>query len=267
MRHVRLTVGLAMAVCAAACIAAVPAMAETGKFHAYFQTKRPITTEKPANIKGLGTEESKWTFGGPAGYNIVCHKTGAKGKMTEPFSETLQLNVLFSKCFVVYTLKFGEHYVKNEYAARFSKEGIALVYHNNGFVEAIGGEGEEIEYTEGHKVLLLPVAASWTLPGKTEPECVISLPEQTIPTKAIKEPNGTFSAAVYENQKEPIVSKYYPLGYKERLSITNDFKFLKFKFTAGKCAEETEFRQGNRGTYNGSYLNEVIGGGNLAFEP
>ncbi len=268
MRRVRMmAVGIATAVCAAAGIAASPALAESGQFHAYYQYGKPtkeVTAEKPAKIKGKGTEPQSWTFGGATGYHIVCGTATSKGTMTEPFSETLTLNVHFALCHVIYKT-FPN--VNNEYPARFDKEGITLVYHNNGFVEALGGEsGEEIEYTEGHKVLLLPVAATWTLPNGKTPACVIALPEQTIPTKAIKEPNGTFSAAVYENEKEPMTSKYYPQGFKEKLKITNEFKNLKFKFTEGKCAEETAERQGNRGTYNGAFSNEVATG-NLAFEP
>jgi hypothetical protein len=269
MRHVRfMAVGLATAVCTAAGIAAAPAMAESGQFHAYYKYGKPtreVSEEKPAHIKGVGHETQAWTFGGSTGYHIVCTNAKATGTMTEPFSETLTLNVHFAKCHVVYKT-FPN--VNNEYPARFDKEGITLVYHNNGFVEALGGEsGEEIEYTEGHKVLLLPVAATWTLPNRVEPACVIALPEQTIPTKAIKEPEGTYSAAVYENVKEPVPpSKYYPEGIKEKLRIINEFKNLKFKFTEGKCAEETSEREGNRGTYSGSWLNEVPTG-NLAFEP
>jgi len=269
MRHVRLmAVGLATAVCTAACVAAAPALAESGNFHAYYQYKHAEPSpEKPATVRGravTNTEPQTWTFGGSSGYHIVCSQTKTKGKMTEPFSETLQLNVMFAKCKVVYKT-FPN--VLNEYPAKFDKEGITLEYHNNGFVEALGGEsGEEIEYTEGHVVKLFPVAATWTLPNKPEPACVIAIPEQTIPMKAIREPEGTFSAAVYENVKKPIASKYYPLGYKEELKIINEFRNLKFKFTEGKCAEETSERQGNKGTYSGSFINEVPTG-NLAFEP
>jgi hypothetical protein len=262
-----MAVGIATAVCAAAGIAAGPALAETGHFHAYFKYGKPTkeaSAEHPAKIVGKSSEVQAWTFGGATGYHINCTGTSTKGTMTEPFTEEITLTVKYSKCKVDYKT-FPN--INNEYLARFSKEGISLVYHNNGFVEALGGEsGEEIEFTEGHKVKLLPVAATWTLPNGKLPACVIALPEQTIPTKAIKEPNGTFSAAVYTNVEEPVTSTYYPDGKKENLEITNEFKNLKFKFTEGKCAEETAERQGTKGTYSGSFVNAVTTG-NLAFEP
>ena len=144
---------------------------------------------------------------------------------------------------------------------------LAVEYHANGFVET-GGELEEVE---GKAVIARGSAELKVNTGKTEEfeksECHLSWPEQTIPLKAIKNPEGEFSSATYSNEAAPHkVNKNFPDGLQHYIVISNTFKGIKFELEGEPCEEwgKEEGPEGGGGTYTGSFP-QFLTGGNLEF--
>jgi hypothetical protein len=245
MRSVKMTFGLAAAVCAL-CVAAVPAMAHEFSFNIANKT---ISEATPAKIRGGSEETQEFRLGA---FTFTCEKTVVRGKATAPEQDTLYNEVKFSKC-ITYLLPEKSH-EKLPFTVRF-KGPFDLRYHANGFAES-GGESE----SEVDLVNPGPVVA--TVVGT---KCLINYPPQTIPVKAEKKPLEEYSVAVFSPTEVASTKiKLFPSGFQHKLVITNVFTHLITETEEGKC-EEFNKTESKTGYYKGSFTEEVIGG-NVNFE-
>ncbi len=243
MRHVKTVLGLAVAVCAFG-VTAVPAMAH--QFVAGKETGKPISEEFPAKTAGKQVGEQAFKFGG---LKITCEQVHAKGTLTQTEFNSFATAVKFALCTT--EVKFGAKEVGHLKTSFNKGLPVTFVYHQNGFVEV----GSETEEEEG-EVKISGGEANFQISGL---KCLVTWPAQTIPIKAIKEPEGEFSSAVYSNNTQPIVSKKFPSGFQTKLVIANEFKKLKYSVSNGAC-EEFEKTEGSQGSYKGTLEQEVVGG-------
>lgn len=246
MRHWRKSIGLAVAVCAFA-LAATPALA-----HEFIASKEGKTT-------GVTESEQKFKFGP---FKIKCLKANAKGAVAAGSSETYATAIKYAKCLT--SAKVGTHEI---FLGTRWLTPLAIEYHANGFVET-GGELEEFE----GKAVIAPGSAELKInTGRTEEfeksECHLSWPEQTIPLKAVKNPEGEYSSATYSNEAVAHkVNKNFPDGLQHYIVISNTFKGIKFELEGEPCEEwgKEEGSEGVGGTYTGSFPQFLVGG-NLEF--
>ena len=265
MRNMRLVGGLAVAVCVLA-VSSAPAMA-----HQFVASKTGKTAgrgfEEIIVEKGVAPEfeparMQEFRLGA---FKILCYKAVGVGEVTETASQTFTTTTKYSKC--------GWYPQKNSLhvAASFSKTGITVIYHANGYTEAVGnGEGEEYEFK---KAEVLESAAFIKISATKL--CKIVIPAQTIPVRAIKFPNEEYSSAVYGNTEvEATNLKLFPSGMQKRIVIANEFKKMKFKYAGEEtqCTTAPEFEKlaeenggGASGVYKGS-LEERLLGGDLSWE-
>jgi hypothetical protein len=261
MRNIRLVGGLVTAVCVLA-VGAAPAMA-----HQFVASKSGKTVGKGFEEiiveQGVAPEfeparMQEWRLGA---FRILCYKATGAGEVTEGESETFTTTTKYSKCGwypqSTNTLHVG---------ASFSKTGIQVIYHANGYTEAVGnGEGEEYEFK---KAEVLETSAYIKI--YSTKLCKIVIPTQTIPVRAIKHPDEEFSAAVFSNTEVELKTGVF----QKRLVIQNEFKAMKFKYAGEEtqCTSAPEFEKlseegggGSAGVYKGN-LEERLIGGNLSFE-
>jgi len=247
MRHVKLSLVLVGAVCALA-VAAAPALA-----HEFIASKTGYTS-------GKAESEQKFKFGP---FKISCEVAKAKGAQAAGSSATLAVAVHFSKC--VDEIRFGN---KPAYVPTRFRTAVAVEYHANGYVET----GSELEEFEGSATLAGGEAEihvpTGVIPGEKEKsECLIHWPEQIIPLKALKKPEGEYSQATYSNITQSVlVSKKFPEGIQHGLSIANTFKGIKYVFEGEPCEEwgKEEGEEGGGATYTGTFP-VFLKGGNLEF--
>jgi hypothetical protein len=266
MRHIKLIGGLAVAVCVLA-VSAAPVMAHQ------------FVASKTGKTNGKGFEEilvepgvapefdparmQEWRFGA---FRILCYKATGAGEVTETHSETFTTKTKYSKC-GWYPQSSNTLHV----AASFSKEGITVIYHANGYTEAVGnGEGEEYEFK---KAEVLESAAFIKI--SSTKICKIVIPAQTIPVRAVKFPNEEFSSAVFSTIQTPATNiKLFPSGFQKRIVIANEFKKMQFKYAGEEtqCTTAPEFEKlseegggGTAGVYKGN-LEERLGAGDLSWE-
>jgi hypothetical protein len=254
MRNVRLVGGLAAAVCVLA-VGAAPAMAhefeasKTGK--TVGKGFEEIIVEKGVTPEFEPARMQEWRLGA---FRIICYKAVGAGEATEGPSETFTTTTKYSKC--------GWYPQKNtlHVQASFSKTGITVIYHANGYTEAVGnGEGEEYEFK---KAEVLESAAYIKISATKL--CKIVIPAQTIPVRAVKHPEEEFSAALFSNL--PVATLK---GTQTRLVIANEFKKMQFKYAGEEtqCTSAPEFEKlseegggGATGVYKGNLEERLVGG-------
>jgi hypothetical protein len=266
MRNIRLVGGLAAAVCVLA-VGAAPVMA-----HQFVASKsgktagrgfQEIIVEKGVAPEFEPARMHEWRLGA---FRILCYKATGAGEVTEGGSETFTTTTKYSKC-GWYPQATNTLHV----AAGFSKTGITVIYHANGYTEAVGnGEGEEYEFK---KAEVLESAAFIKI--SSTKLCKIVIPAQTIPVRAIKHPEEEFSAAVFSNTEVAATNlKAFPSGFQKRLVIQNEFKKMKFKYAGEEtqCTSAPEFEKlseegggGSAGVYKGN-LEERLVAGDLSWE-
>jgi len=267
MRNFRATFGLVAMVCIFA-VMAVPALA------AEFTASRlptPCSEAEPCRTKGHGIGEpdelhpeytQKFKIGA---FTIECKKaisyakTAAEGAFTSGSSSTFSTEVKFAECLT--EAKFGT-FTGGIKTAFNGGKAVKFIYHTNGFAE--------VGYEEA--VQIGGVSTTFKISGRI---CTISLPAQTIPIKAEKEPTGEFSAATYSNEEveapEKLI-KRFPSGFQTKMVIANAFKGISFEYEGGQCLgeggfeEEAKTTSGKSGSYFGG-LEEEVAGGNLSFQP
>ncbi|HUA73614.1 MAG TPA: hypothetical protein VL988_02560 [Solirubrobacteraceae bacterium] len=247
MRHVRLGLVLVGALCALA-VAAAPALAHE------------FTASKTGKTKGTSTTEQKFKFGP---FKITCESAKAKGAVAMGSSATIAEKIKFAKC--TDEVKFG---TKPAFVPTRFLTPLAIEYHANGYVET----GTETEEFEGSATLAGGEAEikvyTGVIPGEHEKSrCTILWPEQTLPLKAIKKPEGEYSEATYSNVATPMpVSKKFPDGFQHSITIANSLKGIKYEFEGEPCEEwgKEETEEGGAGTYFGSFP-VFLAGGNLEF--
>jgi hypothetical protein len=246
MRHLKLTLGVAVSVCAFA-LAASPALA--GEFVASNTGKTSGTSESEQHFK----------FGS---ITIICHKTSAKGAVVAGSSSTYASSIKFTKCLT--SAKVGTHSIF--LASRFLTP-LAIEYHQNGFVEV----GSETEENAGTLTVIGGSAEMWLNTGRTEEfeksECHLRWEAQTLPLKATKEPEGAFSAATYTNITRPhTVAKNFPLGVQNGIEFSNSFKGIHYELEGEPCESwgKEEGSEAVNGSYTGAFP-QWLGNGMLEF--
>ncbi|MEA2153727.1 MAG: hypothetical protein QOI18_1960 [Solirubrobacteraceae bacterium] len=248
MRHLRLGLGL-LATTSAFAFAAVPAMAQE------FIASREGATH------GVSETEQLFKFGA---FKIKCQKASAKGAVAAGSSSTYATSIKYAKCLTSAFVGGTKHQI---FLGTKWLTPLAIEYHANGFVET----GSELEEVEGAAVLKGGTAVLKINTGRTEEfsksECQLSWPEQTIPLKAAKAPEGEYSSATYTNASMPhLVNKNFPDGQQHYIVISNSFKGIKYEFEGEPCEEwgKEEGPEGGGGTYFGSFP-QILGMGNLEF--
>jgi hypothetical protein len=240
MRHLRITFGVALTACMFA-VAVAPALA-TPVFKAT-STEKTYSEAEPGTTRGVQTTEQRFNFGGMI---VICPKASTKGQVAWTFSKTLAQEIKFVKCSTIAHEGGGKELLL---ATNF-KTPWAFVFHANGFAE-IGTEFEgEVAISGG--TIEMKIAG---VRGK----CVLGIPAQTIPVKAVKHPNEEFSAVEYGFTPfpRPADKKQFPSGSQNRLTIANEFKGMKWEVAEG-CENFTTTKGGS--TYTGSFEVQVLGG-------
>jgi hypothetical protein len=214
---------------------------------------------KEGKTSGVSETEQLFKFGA---FKIKCQKANAKGAVAAGSTKTYATAVKYAKCLT--TAKVGTHVI---FLGTKWLTPLAIEYHANGFVET----GSEIEEVEGKAVIAGGSAEIKVNTGKTEEgtrsECHLYWPEQTIPLKAEKAPEGEYSSATYTNAANPhLVNKNFPDGLQHYIVITNEFKGIKYEFEGEPCEEwgKEEGPEGGGGTYFGTFP-QLLSGGNLEF--
>jgi hypothetical protein len=267
MRNFRATLGLVAMVCIFA-VMAVPALA------AEFAASRlpaACSEAEPCRTKGHGIGEpdelhpgytQKFKIGA---FTIECKKavsfakTAAEGAFTSGSSSTFSTEIKFAECLTEAKFSTFTGGIRTSFNGG---KAVKFIYHTNGFAE--------FGYEEA--VQISGVSTSFKIGSGI---CTISLPAQTIPVKAEKEPTGAFSAATYSNEEvaapEKLI-KRFPSGFQTRMVIANAFKAMKFEYEGGQCVgeggfeEEAKTTSGKSASYTGG-LEEEVAGGNLSFVP
>jgi hypothetical protein len=236
--------------------------------------RKTISPEQPAKTSGKTEETQTFKFNnvkivcqvfkaGPPGYTKEAPSALTKGKVEEEVGTTLEVSIHVQKCGRIIRDVPAEPNEDEYVPARF-KGKITIVYHVNGFGEALGnGEGEELEYGQGRSATIRETAATFKIaPAK---QCTVIIPEQTVPVKAVKHPEEEFSSVTYSNVFTPTERRGFVNNEKESLEISNTFKGLKYQFgEETQCGEDEKSDQGS-GSYEGN-LNLEIPNGNLGLE-
>ncbi len=231
MRHVKMTIG-AVALVAAMAAFTAPALATST---ATFESTGGAT-------KGTGEEQ---TFKiGP--FDIVCESAKTKGSAVAGASKTLFAEIKLRKCATI--AKLGPNDIKLKTAF---KTMLDVEYHANGFLE-VGAESEEGVVLKGGEVEIQVPPLNTSESGA----CTIYLYEQTLPTKAEKDPEDEFSLVSFANETFTSGKHTYT-----RIHVKNAVKGIHAEFGGGQCEEfvkaEEELKSG---TWNGELTQQVAKG-------
>jgi hypothetical protein len=249
MRRVRVLIGCAISVFAFAAMAA-PALAKKeapkaqfGKFIASLPGST-ISEATPATASGHGE-----VLEGPRGPGIElaggaliiskCTKAlSGTGKVVSEKSETFLQKVTFKNCYAQsYTGKNKEIISETKLGA-FT---LAFEFHSN--QSAVIGESEasEVKIKENSTVVI-PV------PSKKS-ACKVTIPAQTIPTKAATKPEREYEAAFYATEKEFVEGKKklerFPRGFQEKLDVETEFSKVETWIKPGEHCIYTKGEEGN----------------------
>ncbi len=226
---------------------------EHGAFEA--QLKRAgkyISEEKPAKVTAtnIGPQEFYMSF-----FKFTCSKaTAAHTHIAFPYSNTFYAEVRFSQCWTYFKVENGN--LLGPYRATLQP--VDFEYHWNGFAE-LGGESES-------NVRLVDPGEIYVKIGSTQ--CEIYWEPQTIPSKAIKKPEGEYSSAVYStaevtpNAKE---QKYFGDELQKQLVVTSDLKNIKTIAEGGRC--EDFKKEETNGYYKGTIQYKVPNGNLWFYQP
>jgi hypothetical protein len=251
MRRVRVLVGCAVSVLAFAAMAA-PALAKKeapkvqfGKFIASLPGST-ISTETPATATGHGE-----VLEGPKGPGIElaggaltiskCLKDlSSTGKIVSEKSETILQKVTFKNCYAQSVTGKNKEFISETKLPTFA---IAFEFHSN--QSAVAGEAETSEVNiKENSTIVIPV------PTKKSP-CKVTIPAQTIPTKAAIKPEKEYEAAFYATEKEGVEGKKqlerFPRGFQELLDIETEFAKVE---SWVKPDEHCIFTRGEEGAFD-----------------
>jgi hypothetical protein len=261
MRSIRITLGLAVLLCAFGTVAA-PALAKKkakppvvfGKFTASYPMGKAITPEAPAATKGSG-EATELTLAEGL-LNIEECNVKSSGKVDEESSEHLFQEVSFKHCYS-YTHLGGK---KSGLTGRFKVKNfkLAMEFRSNKSVEVGEGAEDELEIVRPSTV---------TIHTKGIP-CKVTIPRQVLPAKENAKPEKEYGVAGYETEISPAKMKKFPDGFQEKLGIVVEYG----KMTAWvKPNENCLYGPGEEGAYDSTpetpaYGYVVYGGGELEAE-
>lgn len=263
MRSTRMVLGFVAAVCTFGVLTA-PAFAKIekepvvfGKFIASVPGGT-ISGATPAKAAGIGEMgESKL---GPLEFEECEKELKSKAVVTSESSEEFTTEVIFKKC----PFKFQ----KDNSGAEVHKASFKMniTFHSNGSAE-IGEGSAEIATTS------IPIKIQ-----KSFCNGVIEIPSQTIPFRAVKNPEDEFEAASYGTEHEPVSGgklKKFPSGFQEKLDVEWEFKKIQAEATptancpleGGTLNPETKKVEWKTGTMEAELEEITISGGNIGFEP
>ncbi|HUA12594.1 MAG TPA: hypothetical protein VMA83_11390 [Solirubrobacteraceae bacterium] len=227
---------------------------EPGAFEA--QLKRPgkyISEEKPAPIKAtnVGPQEFQMSF-----FRFTCAKaTGSHTKIGFAYSNTFYAEVRFTQCWTYFKVQNGN--LLGPYRATLQP--IDFEYHWNGFAE-FGGESES-------NVRLVDPGEVYVKIGSTQ--CEIYWEPQTIPSKAIKQPEGEYSSAVYSTTEvtpSAKEQKFFGDELQKQLVVSSDLKSIKSYAEGGRC-ENFKKEETSNGYYKGTIQYKVPNGDLGFYQP
>jgi hypothetical protein len=248
MRRLRITIVLAVATCICATTAAT-AMGQ--KVFRATRLPSPVSEAEPGKTLGHATSTQEFHFGP---FHIKCEKANGKGIVNKETFKDFATQIKFAKCLT--EAHFGNFTggLKTTFNAGTP---VGFIYHINGFAE-VGNAPEGTEVTISGGETSIKIAAKI---------CKINWPSQTVPAKAVKDPEGEFSAAVYSNQDFPNERLMkFPSGLQRKMNIANEFKGMTYEFEEGQCVgeggfeEEASKTEGKTASFTGSMREEVVGG-------
>jgi hypothetical protein len=240
MRSVRITLGLAVLLCAFGTVAA-PALAKKkgkppvvfGKFIASFPSGRPITPEMPAEATGLG----ELSLNVAEGLLDIeeCENGKTAGKVDSESSETIFQELSFKRCKDHTHLGGKNSKLTGVFKVKNFK--LAMEFRSNKSVELGEGAEDELEITKPSKVII-----------KTKGiPCTVTIPRQVLPAKEVGKPEKEYGIAGYETETFPAKMKTFPLGVQEKLGIVVEYSKL---VTWVKPNAQCIYGPGEEGTYD-----------------
>jgi hypothetical protein len=219
MRSVRITLGLAVLLCAFGTVAA-PALAKKkgkppvvfGKFIASFPNGKPITSETPAATKGDG----ELSLNVAEGLLDIeeCENGKTAGKVDSESSEVFFQELAFKHC-VDHTHLGGKN-SKLTGVFKVKNFKLAMEFRSNKSVELGEGAEDELEITKPSTVVI-----------KTKGiPCSVTIPRQVLPAKETGKPEKEYGVAGYETEVFPAKMKTFPLGVQDKLGIVLEYAKL-----------------------------------------
>jgi hypothetical protein len=213
-----------------------------GKFTASIEGQT-ISPSTPAGTKAKGAVvEGEVPGVALAGSGLVIEACPlkAKGQVDSESSETLLQVVSFDKC--KGEAFFGENkkQIEKYKVPNFS---IAIEFHSN--KSGVIGESESSEVKIVSKsTIVIPVRSKHI-------GCEVTIPEQTIPTRAVTRPAAEYESAYYETEDEAVEGKKglerFPSGFQEKLNVETEFSKVE---TWVKPSESCEYIEGEEGAYD-----------------
>ena len=239
MRSVKMTLGLAAALCA---LGAGSASALAHEFTASI-TGKTITEAEPAKTKGKNVGAQAFTFGA---IKVTCTSATTKGIVIAGSQPTLKTTARYNHCTTA--IKVGPE------PAGLPTHFLAPVEYNfyaNGFA-GVGTEGEEESAVEiGSGSAELKVSGI---------KCIVSWPAQVVPIKAEEKPEKEYTAAVYsDNLVANEHLKKFTTGKQSKLVIANNFRGMEYEIEGATC-EGFKKPEGKSAKYAGTLEEEVING-------
>jgi hypothetical protein len=209
MRSLRITVGLVAALMTVS-LAAAPAYAKKEKEKAFYGefvaevAGQKISPENPVVAKGKD-EPGILTMRVGKAWTVTCEKDKSVGKVDFERSETFTSKFSFRKCMAHVLIDNGQ--IRENKTAKI-ENGFAMEFRANGSGQV--GQESESKIIHGSSVKTKIKGAN----------CEFRIPNQTLPTKAEKNPEGEFETVTYfpTKETETKLSKY-PKGFKETLEI------------------------------------------------
>jgi hypothetical protein len=213
MRRVRIALGLVAALCAFGTFAA-PALAKKevkevvfGKFTASYPFGPEITPSAPATAAGVGEIFSLNLAKGALQITTCSKALKSSGPVTSQSSDTILQNITFNGCKA--KVKLNKEITEEIPVPKFT---IGMEFYSKG--SAIVGQPAEVKIVKPSTV---------TIQIGKHAACSVTLPAQTIPTKAEVKPNQEYEAAFYETEFEEANVKKFPSGFQEKLDIEMEF--------------------------------------------
>jgi hypothetical protein len=263
MSKVRIILGLAVAACAFSTLAA-PALARRGRpkalfgdFIASFPNGTPISPSSPATATGIGSVERINIAEGAVNIgNEKCKKIKSTGKVESEKSETFTQVITFTGCTGLTNVGTADNVFEE---VRIPKFMIAMEYHANGAVEVGGEEAPTANILHTNIVIQTAKHA----------HCVVEIPSQSTPFKALKKPENEFEAGAYGTEPaafHPQKMKKFPKGFQEELDITMEFeKVVANVIPSPTCFVGAGFKD-KKGFIEAEIEEVKIKNGNLGFE-
>jgi hypothetical protein len=204
-----------------------------------------------------GTGEEQFFHLGP--FKITCGKVKASAGTATPLaSPTYNTSLKFSKCSTLAFLGQNPIELKTRFLTPMDVE-----YNGNGFVETgeeFEQDGEGFATLAGGTIELKVPALRSHEPGPKN--CIITMPTQTVPKKAITKPGNQFEEWSYSNEEETVGNHTFT-----ELLLENEWKGISFEYGGGQCESfKSSEEERHIGTFTGELLEKVAAHGSIEFK-